>query len=120
MLLWTVICLAIAVHFNNVLIPSDLSEYHDPPLERYVEADTPLSVYSAFRSLRHLCLFGYAGSCPNSVRRVFLFNSSRSLLTRSRSLGSTFLKRRSPVSTRVELLGLGLIGVLWLGMCVCV
>lgn len=42
--------------------------------------------------------------------------SLRKFIGRSRRLGSTFLKTRSPVSTRVELASLGLLGVLWLAL----
>jgi len=75
-LLWTVVCLAIAVHFQGILVASDLTHF------------VPFAI----------------------------FVSSASLLVTVAFLASTLFKDRNPVSTRIELCGLGLLGVLWLAL----
>ncbi|KIP10620.1 hypothetical protein PHLGIDRAFT_18279 [Phlebiopsis gigantea 11061_1 CR5-6] len=75
-LLWTVVCLAIAVHFQNVLLSSDLTRF------------VPFAIF--------VC--------------------SASLLIIIALLGFGLWRDRNPISTRVELGCLGLLGVLWLAL----
>ncbi|GJE84022.1 hypothetical protein PsYK624_000960 [Phanerochaete sordida] len=75
-LIWTIVCLAIAVHLQNILISSDLTRF------------VPFAI----------------------------FVSSASLLILIALLGFGLWKDRNPISTRVELACLGLLGVLWLAL----
>lgn len=75
-LIWTIVCLAIAVHLQNILISSDLTRF------------VPFAI----------------------------FVSSASLLILIALLGFGLWRDRNPISTRVELGCLGLLGVLWLAL----
>jgi len=75
-LIWTIICLAIAVHFQGVLMSSDLTRF------------VPFAIF--------VC--------------------SASLLLILALLGFGLWGDRNPISTRVELGCLGLVGVLWLAL----
>lgn len=75
-LIWTIICLAIAVHFQSVLMSSDLTRF------------VPFAIF--------VC--------------------SASLLLILALLGFGLWRDRNPISTRVELGCLGLVGVLWLAL----
>jgi len=75
-LLWTIVCLAISVHFEGILVASDLTHF------------VPFAI----------------------------FVSVASLLVIVSLLGCTLLKQRNPITTRIELASLGLLGVLWLAL----
>lgn len=75
-LLWTVICLAIAVHLHGLLASSDLTRF------------VPFAIF--------VC--------------------SASLAVMLALLGFTLMKEDSPVSTKIELACLGLIGTFWLSL----
>jgi len=75
-LLWTIICLAIAVHLHGLLAMSDLTRF------------VPFAIF--------VC--------------------SASLAVMLALLGFTLMKERSPVSTKIELACLGLIGTFWLSL----
>lgn len=75
-LLWTVICLAIAVHLHGLLAMSDLTRF------------VPFAIF--------VC--------------------SASLAVMVALLGFTLMKEDSPVTTKIELACLGLIGTFWLSL----
>lgn len=75
-LVWTIVCLAIAAHFQSLLVSSDLTRF------------VPFAIF--------VC--------------------SASLLLIVALLGFGFWRERNPISTRVELGCLGLVGVLWLAL----
>lgn len=75
-LLWTVICLAIAVHLHGLLATSDLTRF------------IPFAIF--------VC--------------------SASLIIMLTLLAFTFMRERSPISTRIELGCLGLAGTFWLSL----
>ncbi|KLO14972.1 hypothetical protein SCHPADRAFT_287525 [Schizopora paradoxa] len=77
-ILWTVVCLAIAVHFDGILVASDLTHF------------VPFAIFASVATLL--------------IILVLLISSP--------------FKQRNPVSTRIELGLLGLLGVLWLALSV--
>ena len=116
MLLWTIIVLAIAIHFNGILTTDDLSECLTlgsgvgsvwnvrltSPLARFI----PFAIFvSAATIVLLLALY-----VPFHMRFAFPPGFSTKF---SRLLFG--LKKANPISTRVELGCLGLDGILWLG-----
>ncbi|TFK55717.1 hypothetical protein OE88DRAFT_1731374 [Heliocybe sulcata] len=75
-LLWTVVCLAIAGHFQSRLISSDLTHF------------VPFAIF--------VCVV--------------------SILVMGVLLGFTFKRSQSPISTKIELACLGLVGTFWLAL----
>ena len=115
MLLWTIIVLAIAVHFNGLLTTNDLSECltlgsgvgHTrdvrltPPSARFI----PFAIFVSAATIVLLLAL--------SVHFHFRFSLRQGFSPGFRLLFG--LKRANPISTRIELGCLGLDGILWLG-----
>jgi hypothetical protein len=115
-LLWTIIVLAIAIHFNGILTTNDLSECSTlgfgvdsawnltftSPLARFI----PFAIFVSAATIVLLL----ALSVPFHLR----FASPSGFSTEfSRLLFG--LKKANPITTRIELGCLGLDGILWLG-----
>lgn len=75
-LVWTVICLAISIHFQGILVSSDLTHF------------VPFAIFVSVASLLVILVL----------------------------IISTIFRQRNPISTRIELACLGLLGVLWLAL----
>ena len=109
--MWTIICLGIAAHFQSVLVSSDLSEYlfsssstrgFSYPIQ-LVSFHSPSSLAALVCSLCWRCKLSFI----SAEWPCILIMSSR--------LAFSFWRDRNPISTRVELACLGLLGILWLG-----
>ena len=116
MLLWTIIVLAIAIHFHGILTTNDLSEcltvgfgvgsIQDVKLTSRLARFIPFAIFVSAATIVLLLAL--------SVPFHFGFASQQGILNLiSRLLFG--LKKANPISTRIELGCLGLDGILWLG-----
>ena len=116
-LLWTLIVLGIAIHFQGILLTNDLSERLTPVFSmghlRNVKLTCP---YSTIHSFCYLCLRRDHSPSPRLVRALsFRILTILRVLTRALSRLLFGLRKANPISTRIELGCLGLDGILWLG-----
>lgn len=108
-LLWTVICLAIAVHLHGLLETSDLSQFI--LLGAHHATDF---LKSSVYTVRYFRMQHESYHYLSTVWFLLLIDDVLTLTDHCIRLACTLLRDRNPISTRIELGCLGLAGVFWL------